>query len=140
MLARISHHLTTEAHERPASTSLRLLAVLNAGSSTPALVKWRAPPADAPLTHFASPRGEKSGLGTVIGSGVPRLDPGRQRAGVRIEGDRFRSVSVRKILCTSLAFRLQGDLSILRPGDLLTLRRETGGPVLTRSANLPRIK
>ena len=34
-LARISHHLTTEAHDRPASTSLRLLAVLNVLSSTP---------------------------------------------------------------------------------------------------------
>jgi len=54
-LTRISHHLATEARDRPASTSLRLLAVLNAGSSTPALVKRRAPPADAPLTHFAPP-------------------------------------------------------------------------------------
>ena len=61
-LTRISHHLTTEAHDRPAIPSLRLLAVLNAGSTAPALVKRRAPPADAPLTHFASPRGEKSGL------------------------------------------------------------------------------
>jgi len=45
---------------------LRLLAVLNAGSSTPALVKRRAPPADGPLTHFplhfTGPGDEKSGL------------------------------------------------------------------------------
>ncbi len=59
---RISHHLTTEAHDRPAITSLRLLAVLNVLSSTPALVKRRAPRTDGPLTRFASPRGEKSGL------------------------------------------------------------------------------
>ena len=32
-----------------------MFAVLNAGSSTPVLVKRRAPPADAPLTHFAPP-------------------------------------------------------------------------------------
>ena len=61
-LARISHHLTTEARDRPAITSLRLLAVLNVLSSTPAFVKRRAPRPDGPLTHFASPRGEKSGL------------------------------------------------------------------------------
>ncbi len=30
-LARISHHLTVEARNRPAVTALRLLAVLNAG-------------------------------------------------------------------------------------------------------------
>ena len=48
--------------DRPAITSLRLLAVLNVLSSTPALVKRRAPRTDGPLTHFASPRGEKSEL------------------------------------------------------------------------------
>ena len=61
-LTRISHRLTTEAHDRPAIPSLRLLAVLNVLSSTPALVKRRAPRTDGSLTHFASPRGEKSGL------------------------------------------------------------------------------
>ena len=61
-LARISHHLTVEARYRPAITSLRLLAVLNVLSSTPSLVKQRAPRTDGPLTHFASPPGEKSGL------------------------------------------------------------------------------
>ena len=61
-LARISHHLTAEARDRPAITSLRLLAVLTVLSSTPPLVKRRAPRTDGPLTHFASPRGEKSGL------------------------------------------------------------------------------
>ena len=34
-----------------------VLAVLNAGSRTPALVERRAPRTDGPLTHFASPRG-----------------------------------------------------------------------------------
>ena len=62
-LARISHRLTVEARDRPAITSLHLLAVLNVLSRTPPFVKRRAPPTDAPLTHFASPRGEKSGLG-----------------------------------------------------------------------------
>ena len=33
-LDRISHHLTAEARDRPAITSLHLLAVLNVGSST----------------------------------------------------------------------------------------------------------
>ena len=61
-LTRISHHLPTEARDRPASTSLRLLAVLNVLSSTLALVKRRAPRTDAPLTHFASPRDEKCRL------------------------------------------------------------------------------
>ncbi|MDE0167478.1 MAG: hypothetical protein OXL36_20450 [Bryobacterales bacterium] len=40
-------------------TSLRLLAVLNVLSSTPARAKRLAPRPDGPLTHFASPRGEK---------------------------------------------------------------------------------
>ena len=55
VLARISHQRTTEARDRPAIPSLRLHAVLNAGSSAPALVKRRAPRADGPLTHFAPP-------------------------------------------------------------------------------------
>ena len=65
LLARIAHHLTVEARNKPAITALRLLAVLNVGSSTPALFKKlgterRAPCTDRLLTHFASPRGEKS--------------------------------------------------------------------------------
>ena len=64
-LARLSHHLTSEARDRPAIPSLRLLAVLNVLSSTPALVKRRAPCTDVSLTHFASPHGEKGGLGNV---------------------------------------------------------------------------
>ncbi|MDE0296992.1 MAG: hypothetical protein OXI93_22615 [Bryobacterales bacterium] len=43
-------------------TSLRLLAVLNVPSSTPARAKRLAPRPGGPLTHFASPRGEKSRL------------------------------------------------------------------------------
>ncbi|MDE0165922.1 MAG: hypothetical protein OXL36_12580 [Bryobacterales bacterium] len=42
---------------------MRLLAVLNVLSSTPARAKRLAPRADGPLTHFASPRGEKCRLG-----------------------------------------------------------------------------
>ncbi|MDE0295485.1 MAG: hypothetical protein OXI93_14950 [Bryobacterales bacterium] len=55
----ISHHPTVEAHDTTARTSLRLLAVLNILSSTPARAKRRAPRPDGPLMHFASPRGEK---------------------------------------------------------------------------------
>ena len=61
-LARISRRLTAAARDRPAIASLRLLAVLDAGSSTRVLVKRRASRTDGPLAHFASPRGEKSGL------------------------------------------------------------------------------
>ncbi len=66
-LARISHHLTAEARDRSAITSLHLLAVLTVLSKYASLVKLkvaerRAPRTDAPLTHFVSPRGEKSGL------------------------------------------------------------------------------
>ena len=55
----ISHHTTVEARDTTARTSLRLLAVLNVLSSTPARAKRLAPRPDGPLTHFASPRGEK---------------------------------------------------------------------------------
>ena len=43
-------------------TSLRLLAVLDVLSSTPARAKRLAPRPDGPLTHFTSPRGEKCRL------------------------------------------------------------------------------
>ena len=67
----ISHHPTAEARHMAARTSLRLLAVLNVLSSTPARAKRLAPffsarlapSPDGPLTHFASPRGEKCRLG-----------------------------------------------------------------------------
>ena len=45
-------------------TSLRLLAVLDVGSSTPARAKRLAPRPDGPLTHFASPLGETCRLRT----------------------------------------------------------------------------
>ena len=61
-LACISHHSTVEAHDMTARTSLRLLAVLNVPSSTPARAKRLAPSPDGPLPHFASPRGEKCRL------------------------------------------------------------------------------
>ena len=56
-------------------TSLHLLAVLTVLSSTSPLVKRRAPRSDLPLTHFASPPGEKSGLGAMS-----RNRRGRHRA------------------------------------------------------------
>ena len=59
VVACISHHPTAEARGMTARTSLRLLAVLNVLSSTPARAKRLAPRPDGPLTHFASPRGEK---------------------------------------------------------------------------------
>ena len=40
LLACISHHLTVEARNRPAITSLRLLAVLNVLSEYASLIKW----------------------------------------------------------------------------------------------------
>ena len=58
----MSHHPTVEAHDTTARTSLRLLAVLNVLSSTPARAKRLVPRPDGPLTHFASPRGEKCRL------------------------------------------------------------------------------
>ena len=61
-LACISHHPTAAARDTTARTSLRWLAVLNVLSSTPARAKRRAPRPDGPLTHFASPRGEKCRL------------------------------------------------------------------------------
>ena len=64
-LACISHHLTAEARDKTARTSLRLLAVLNVQSSTPARAKRLAPRPDGPLRHFVSPRGEKCRLGGV---------------------------------------------------------------------------
>ena len=69
-LACIPHHPTAEASDVTARTSLRLLAVLDVLSSTPARAKRLAPfstarlapSPDDPLTHFASPRGEKCRL------------------------------------------------------------------------------
>ena len=60
-------HLTAEARDKPATTSLRLLAVLNvllkyAGSLQGLGAKRRAPCTDGLLTRFASPRGEKCRL------------------------------------------------------------------------------
>ncbi len=69
-LASSSHHMTAGARDTTARTSLRLLAVLNVQSSTPARAKRLAPfssarlapSPDSPLTHFDSPRGEKCRL------------------------------------------------------------------------------
>ena len=66
-LVRISHRLTVEARNRPAITALRLLVALNAGFQYARIVhelgaERGAPLTDGLLTHFASPRGEKSRL------------------------------------------------------------------------------
>ncbi len=91
-LACISHHPTVEARDTTARTSLRLLAVLNVLSSTPARAKRLAPRPGGPLTHFASPRGEKcrleSATGKPIGSKLSNhrailLTPRRATAGAR---------------------------------------------------------
>ena len=76
-LTRISHHLTAEARNKPAIPTLRLLAVLNV------LFKYaserRAPCNDGLLTHFASPRGEESGLSalTILARKKFRFPPRR---------------------------------------------------------------
>ena len=59
--------LTAKAGDRRATTSLRLVTVLNVLSSTPARANRRAPRIDGPLTHFRSPPGEKSGLASGCG-------------------------------------------------------------------------
>ena len=74
LLACISHHPTVKARDTPAMTSLRLLAVLDVLSSTPARAKRRAPRPDGPLTHFASPRDEKCRL-EAVGDLNVRDDP-----------------------------------------------------------------
>ena len=67
-LACLSHYPTAEARDTTARTSLRLLAVLNVLSSTPARAKRLAPSPDGPLAHFASPRGEKGRSGETAPS------------------------------------------------------------------------
>ena len=62
----MSHHPTAEARDTSTRTSLRLLAVLNVPSSTPARAKRLAPSPDGPLTHFASPRGVKCRLPALL--------------------------------------------------------------------------
>ena len=64
----VSHHLTVEARDKAAITSLCSPAVLPVPSSTPQSdkdrgAKLRTPRTDGLLTHFASPRGEKCRLG-----------------------------------------------------------------------------
>ena len=71
----LSHHLTVEARNKPAITALRLLTVLNTGfknvgarHAVPEVAERRASCTDGLLTHFASPRGEKSGLVVIVNS------------------------------------------------------------------------
>ena len=86
-VACISHHLAVEARDKPVITSLRLPAVLTVLFKYASLLKkWGArrpvPRTDSPLTHFASPRGEKCRLG------LPSLLRGcGGRLGVLVEGD-----------------------------------------------------
>ena len=62
ILTHISHHLTAKARNRPTTTSLRSVVMLNVQSSTPARANLLAPRIGEPLTHFRSPRGKKWGL------------------------------------------------------------------------------
>ena len=83
-LARISHQLTVEAHDRPAITSLRLLTVLNVLFKYARIVQKRraerrAPCTDGPLTHFASPPGEKSGLEPPVVAFATESQPSRDK-------------------------------------------------------------
>jgi hypothetical protein len=61
-LTRISHTPTATTRDKPASTSLRWLTVLDVLSSTPLRAERRAPRIHRLLTRFASPRCEKCGL------------------------------------------------------------------------------
>ena len=61
LLGCASHHLITEVCHRAAILSWRLLAVLNAESTTPLRAQLRTSRTDGLLTHFGSPRGEKGG-------------------------------------------------------------------------------
>jgi Flp pilus assembly pilin Flp len=69
--ALISHCLTGEARDRFAITALRLLRTIGrrrvaAMDRQDCRSLRRAPWTDAPFTHFASPHGEKSGLGKFL--------------------------------------------------------------------------
>ena len=77
-LARISHRLTGQAHERPPLLRCACSPCSTDCESTPVLVKRRAPRTDRPLMHFASPPGEKCGLaGRIVlepvGAGRPQV-------------------------------------------------------------------
>ena len=61
-LACISHHPTVEARDTPPGLRCACLPCSTYCSSTPARAKRLAPRPDGPLTHFASPRGEKCRL------------------------------------------------------------------------------
>ena len=74
-LACISPHLTAAARDKTAMTSLLWLAVLHVVSSTPPRAKRLAPRPDGPLTHFASPRGEKCRPGQLGGAGQTAAGP-----------------------------------------------------------------
>ncbi|MDE0436003.1 MAG: hypothetical protein OXH92_18540, partial [Bryobacterales bacterium] len=77
-----------EAHDTTARTSLRLLAVLNVLSSTPARAKRLAPSPGGPLTHFASPRGEKCRLKGRVSCLVIR-DPKTNTGGTAVAPGRL---------------------------------------------------
>ena len=130
-----------------ARTSLRLLAVLDVLSSTPARAKRLAPRPDGPLTHFASPRGEKSRL-TVhdLGSAArivlsnPRQNDRRRDPGIGppVTGSlpwprRSSSVSKAEDRYASPAARY----AVLRNAELLghAHLRKLHGPCATREAH-----
>jgi hypothetical protein len=81
-LARISHTPTATTRDKPASTSLRWLTVLDVLSSTPLRAERRAPRIHRLLTRFASPRCEKCGLGRRPGTiQQPEFLESRKRCG-----------------------------------------------------------
>jgi hypothetical protein len=61
-LARISHHATAAARDRPMSTALRSVGVLDVLFKYACARLGRAPCIHGPLPRLASPRGEKRGL------------------------------------------------------------------------------
>ena len=112
ILTRISHHLTAEARERPAITSLRLLPYC---PSTPPLVKRRAPRTDGPLTHFASPPGEQSGLDAMLPTLMVSLAPVFVFLRSKTDGSAIRNmlfVFLRPLGAALLGYPTQGSASL----------------------------
>ena len=118
-LACISPHLTAKARDKIAMTSLRLLAVLDVPSSTPARAKRLAPRPGGPLTHFASPRGE-----------ICRLEPESSDSASLAQGETPRRV--RGSRRVQKADQLNGAPGRTRTCGLL-LRRQTLYPAELRA-------
>ena len=94
---------------------MRLLAVLNVLSSTPARAKRLAPCPDGPLTHFASPRGEKCRLAVA----------GTWRRALRAAEREWRVTLWATDICGRRLCRSSEEIT--RIAILLTPRRTTAG-------------